>query len=264
MVIAFTKYQGTGNDFIMVNNFDLDTPIQLSQDQIEKLCDRRFGIGADGLIILAKDQAADFKMIYFNSDGAESTMCGNGGRCLAHFAFANGVCQNKTHFNAVDGPHQAIIHEDGIVELQMGDLSLEDIKQQEDTFVLNTGSPHYVSFNPQNYNQDIVDFGKSIRYNQEYKQEGINVNTALFKDGHLHINTYERGVEDETLSCGTGVTAACIAASIFYPALEDQKEISVHAKGGALKVRFNKKDKKYTNVWLIGPATQVYSGRIEI
>lgn len=264
MHLDFTKYQGTGNDFIMINNFDQDASIQLSQAQIQKLCDRHFGIGADGLIILAKDQTADFKMIYYNSDGAESSMCGNGGRCLAHFAFTNGVCQNNTHFNAIDGLHHAIIHQNDIVELQMNDLFVKDIIQQNDTFILDTGSPHYVSFSPDNFNLDIVDFGKSIRYNETYKEEGINVNTARFKDDHLYVNTYERGVEGETLSCGTGVTAACIAASQYYAQLKDQGEISVRAKGGALKVRFDIIDEKYTNVWLIGPATRVYTGRIKL
>lgn len=261
MNMIFHKYQGTGNDFIMINGLSIPEALILTQENIAHLCSRRFGIGADGLIILCPSEMADFKMLYFNSDGRESTMCGNGGRCLAQFAYDQGVSDRKASFEAVDGLHQSSVLENGNVELEMIDVdtcrSLGD-----DTFEINTGSPHYVKFSDDFAEIDIVKYGRSIRYSEHYKDDGINVNVSSFKDGVLHVKTYERGVEDETYSCGTGVTAAAICASEYIQ--EAQNSFDIKSKGGNLTVRFKKEGSRYTEIWLSGPATFVFEGEFSI
>lgn len=261
MSMSFYKYQGTGNDFIMINGISFPEALSLSQDQILKLCSRRFGIGADGLIILCQSKTADFKMLYYNSDGRESTMCGNGGRCIAQFAFDQGVSAREASFEAVDGLHRSTVLENGIVELEMIDVD-NCAKIDDHTFELNTGSPHYVQFSSEFDGTDIVKFGRSIRYSEKYTDDGINVNLSSFKDGVLHVKTYERGVEDETYSCGTGVTAAAICASEYLD--DHQTNFNIKSKGGELTVRFEKEGSGYKNIWLSGPATFVFEGDINL
>lgn len=250
MEINFLKYQGAGNDFVMIDNraetFPKDDILLIA-----KMCDRRFGIGADGLILLEHKDGFDFRMVYYNADGRESSMCGNGGRCITAFAKYLGVIQKKANFLAIDGPHIATVLENGNISLGMQDVE-EIEKIQEGHFLLNTGSPHYVivvDVMP----EDIVTRAKEIRYNKRFKDLGVNVNFMVLHDEGLQIRTYERGVEDETLACGTGSVAAAIIASRYQHA-DKHKVIT---KGGVLYVSF--KD-SFTQVFLEGPATFVYSG----
>lgn len=260
MNVEFYKYQGTGNDFIMLNGISNPACLLLNKPQVNSLCDRRFGIGADGLIILAPSDKADFKMIYFNSDGGESTMCGNGGRCIAQFAFDQDIVSATMVFEAIDGLHDAVVNEaDQTVELHMIDVT--DVKQVDDgTFIIDTGSPHYIKFDPNFDALEIVDFGRKVRYSDEFSEDGINVNLSTYIDHKLHVKTYERGVEDETYSCGTGVTAAALCASQYLDLKTSM--INVQSKGGELAVKFERHDKGYHNIWLCGPATFVFSGHV--
>lgn len=252
--MIFYKYQGTGNDFLMVDN--REGTFNLCQKEIERLCHRRFGVGADGLILLEHDTTTDFKMVYYNSDGSESTMCGNGGRCLVAFAHFLGVFNEKCTFNAIDGLHEAEINE-GIVKLKM--IDVESITQNSDSTVLNTGSPHYVTFVKDIQNFDVFNEGKRIRTSEPYAKEGINVNfVELISDNELFVRTYERGVEDETYSCGTGVTASALALMLKQP----QNEINIKTLGGQLKVYAEVADKCFNNIWLEGPAVQVFKGEL--
>lgn len=251
----FYKYQGTGNDFVMVDNRKLLFP--KSKDLIEKLCDRRFGIGGDGLILLENDSDANFKMVYYNSDGNESTMCGNGGRCLVAFAHFLKIFEEKCTFIAIDGLHEAAINGFN-VKLKMIDVDL--IETYEGNFVLNTGSPHFVKYISGIEHFDVYKNGQDIRNSEKFKQEGINVNFLEENDGELFVRTYERGVEDETFSCGTGATAAALTF------LKDKNMASVGIKvlGGNLKVYADKEGSSFKNIWLEGPAIQVFHGEISI
>lgn len=254
--IKFYKYQGTGNDFVMIDNRDLDFP--KDTELIAKLCDRRFGIGGDGLILLENDEKSDFKMVYYNSDGNESTMCGNGGRCLVAFAHFLDIFEDKATFDAIDGLHKAEI-KNGIVKLKM--IDVEKIGSDADDFVLNTGSPHYIKYVEMLNNYNVFENGNEIRNSETYKKEGINVNfVELLSDGQLFVRTYERGVEDETFSCGTGVTAAALT----YMAKSDQSSVDIKVLGGKLKVYAEKNGDGFTDIWLEGPATQVYKGDISL
>ncbi len=258
MKFIFYKYQGTGNDFIIVDN--RDHSIELTADQVNKLCDRRFGIGADGLMILENHHQLDFNMRYFNSDGNESTMCGNGGRCLVAFAKKLKLIENTTQFNSTDGIHKAVVNSDHTVSLEMQDvLSVNRVNQN---YFLNTGSPHYVLFTKDVKDIDVYHRGKEIRYSNEFAPDGTNVNFVELIDDKILVRTYERGVEDETLSCGTGVTASAIAASVFQNT--DKNSYSIVTKGGNLHVSFQKSNNKFTNIWLSGPAEFVFKGEIEI
>lgn len=257
MKVDFVKYQGTGNDFVMLDNmsgkFD-----SLTIDQIRFLCDRKLGIGADGLIKISKDNAADFYVDYFNSDGSVS-FCGNGARCSVAFAIELGLIQSTTQFNAVDGIHRAEMS-DGIVRLEMRDVSQID-RVNEDYYV-ETGSPHYVHLKEYT-DADIVEYGKKIRYSETFEKQGVNVNylTHLSKDSIL-VETYERGVEDETLSCGTGVTACALVQMSLNEGLS---RVDVSTKGGNLSVEATPDGKRgFTNIWLSGPATRVFHGTVEI
>jgi diaminopimelate epimerase len=260
MKLQFFKYQGTGNDFIMVDNRQLFFP-KNDVALIERLCDRRFGIGADGLILLEHDAETDFKMVYYNSDGNGSSMCGNGGRCIVAFAKQLNVISNQTTFIAIDGLHHATIDKNGIVSLQMKDV--DEVKVESDYVFMNTGSPHHVALVDDLKNYDIKNNGAKIRYSDLYGKAGSNVNFVNQKsDNHFAVRTYERGVEDETLSCGTGVTAVAIAMNVIGKT--NAKEINLDVEGGKLKVSFEKENDSFKKVHLIGPATFVFEGFVEI
>jgi diaminopimelate epimerase len=258
MKIHFSKYHGTGNDFIIVDNRS-DEYSTLSTNQVNFLCDRKFGIGADGLMMLENAEGFDFRMRYFNADGKEGSMCGNGGRCLIQFAKDNGIVKNDYHFIATDGTHEASIQSNGLIKLKMQDV--EGVAEDRHAKILNTGSPHFIQYVENIDALDVYREGKAIRYNDRYKQEGINVNfVQLLPDG-IRIRTYERGVENETLSCGTGATASALATA----EKDGIQTTKVKVEGGELSIAFNKTgDQHFTDIWLIGPAQFVYKGTIEI
>jgi diaminopimelate epimerase len=254
--MTFYKYQGTGNDFILFDN--RDGRISLSGAQIALLCNRRFGIGADGLMLLEQAAGYDFKMVYYNSDGGESTMCGNGGRCLAAFAKNLGIIDTQANFVAIDGPHTATIGADGLISLHMNDVP--DMEIQEFHTILNTGSPHYVLWVPDVKNASVFTAGRKIRNQPEFQPDGINVNFVQLVNGKLSVRTYERGVEDETLSCGTGVTAAAIAATAKFMG---EFNTEIETPGGKLEVSFTKNTPtSATDVVLTGPAEFVFKGEV--
>jgi diaminopimelate epimerase len=258
MQITFTKYQGTGNDFIFIDNRQNTFP-KNDTKLIEKLCDRRIGIGADGLILLENDAETDFRMVYYNSDGNQSSMCGNGGRCIVAFAKKLNLISNETTFIATDGLHKAIIQENGFVSLQMKDV--EDVKVENDYVFLNTGSPHHVTLVYDIENFDVKNNGARIRYSDLYGKAGSNVNfVKQLSENHFRLRTYERGVEDETLSCGTGATATAIAMNAIGKT--KSSIITLEVEGGNLEVSFERIANSYTNVHLIGPATFVFEGEI--
>jgi diaminopimelate epimerase len=259
MQLKFYKYQGTGNDFVIVDNFQGN--VDLSNEQIAHICDRKFGIGADGLMLLEKSNKYDFEMKYYNADGNLGSMCGNGGRCIVKFAHDINLIDEHAMFLAVDGIHEASIDKGGIVSLEMNDVDAL-IKIDNSTCELNTGSPHYVSFVNDISAMDVFKSGREIRYNDAYRNDGINVNFVAIDGEHLKIRTYERGVENETLSCGTGVTAAAIAA--FNLGLIKSKLVTVKAMGGNLTVAFECNEDKFTNVVLSGPANKAFEGTIEL
>lgn len=252
----FYKYQGTGNDFVIIDNRQQVFPKQ-DIKLVAFLCDRKYGVGADGLILLENDELADFKMVYYNSDGNESSMCGNGGRCIVAFAKRLNIIQSETTFNAIDGLHKAKIQND-IVTLQM--IDVDDIKTKEKYLFLNTGSPHHVQF-VENLNQlDVSTEGAKLRYGI-YGQAGSNINFVEAIDSNtFEMRTYERGVENETLSCGTGVTA--VALAMHHTQTTTDKHIFIKTRGGQLEVSFDKKKGSYTNVNLIGAANFVFKGEI--
>ena len=259
MTIPFYKYQGTGNDVVILDN-RAGNFTQLTSVQIAYLCDRRFGIGADGLMMLQLKDGYDFEMLYYNADGNEGSMCGNGGRCLVAFAKQMGVIDKTAAFLATDGFHEAVVKENGWVELKMKDV--HSIEKSDDHVVLNTGSPHYIRWEKDIAKTAVYDEGKRIRNSSPFAKEGINVNFVQVHEDALSVRTYERGVEAETLSCGTGVTAAAIAAS--SPTI-GQQEQKILTPGGELKVKFEKiSDSSFENIWLCGPATFVFSGTIEL
>jgi diaminopimelate epimerase len=232
---------------------------ELTLDQIRYLCDRKLGIGADGLIKISKHDKLDFNVEYYNSDGSQS-FCGNGARCSVAFAKSLGLLKEATKFNAIDGAHEARVTVDGRVHLEM--LPVDSIEHKSDVYVMNTGSPHYVKFVSADNVPDIVVFGKEIRYSERFKDSGINVNTLVeLGPNTIHVATYERGVEDETLSCGTGVTACALA---YMEQHQKDDEVSVSTKGGKLSVKAKKTKGGYDNIWLIGPAKKVFDGSIEI
>jgi diaminopimelate epimerase len=258
MILQFYKYHGTGNDFILLDC--RDKKIDLSKEQIAHLCHRHFGIGADGLMYLQQETGYDFRMVYFNADGGESTMCGNGGRCMVAFAHMLDIIKDKTTFIAIDGAHTAEINADGVVSLQMVDVN--EVSFYANHAILNTGSPHYVSWVDDVEYTDVFTQGRAIRNREEFSPGGINVNFAKHTDGKLWVRTYERGVEDETLSCGTGVVASAIAAT-----KNDTGDFNIGVKtpGGELQVQFTKDTQSAAkNVILKGPATYVYKGEINM
>ena len=257
--MKFYKYHGTGNDFILIDN--RNGQVLLTNQQVADLCHRRFGIGADGLMLLEHADGYDFRMVYYNSDGGESTMCGNGGRCITAFAKELGIIKDKASFLAIDGPHTAIIHEDSTISLQMQDV--KEIQLNEGHAILNTGSPHYVQWVSDVVHTDVYTEGYTIRNRDEYQPNGINVNfVQIAGENQLLVRTYERGVEEETLSCGTGVTAAAIASTALTTGIFLTK---IETPGGNLQVSFTKHDPhSAVNVVLIGPAVLVFSGEVNL
>ncbi|MDO1500223.1 diaminopimelate epimerase [Winogradskyella maritima] len=257
MTHTFYKYQGTGNDFVIIDNRSLKFD-KNNAKMIAHLCDRRFGIGADGLILLEDHKTADFTMVYYNADGNESSMCGNGGRCIVAFANFLGLNKSEAKFEAIDGMHKAIIR-DGLVHLQMQNVSV--IETFDNHQFLDTGSPHHVELVSEIQNCDVKGKGRSIRYGEPYNEAGANVNfVEQVSEDTFAVRTYERGVEDETLSCGTGVTAVALAMHASNKFNGDAVNLKV--QGGELKVSFTKTKNGYENIWLIGPATQVFKGEI--
>lgn len=254
MIIPFVKYQGTGNDFVLIDARTEDP----GEIDVAAICHRRFGIGADGLMLLKNRKDFDFEMIYYNSDGRLSSMCGNGGRCIARFAHSLGL-GNDGHlrFLAVDGPHDAVV-DSQMVALGMKDVSTWD-QRSENLVIMDTGSPHYVKFSETSPAEtDLISFARNIRYGNEFSDSGINVNLAhVLSRGHLSMRTYERGVEDETYSCGTGVTAAALSHAILHDA---SSPVRVHTPGGELEVSFLKSEHGFSNVILKGPAMEVFRG----
>ena len=260
MLLEFYKYQGTGNDFVMIDNRSNFFPKENTQ-LVAHLCDRRFGIGADGLILLDNDTDTDFRMVYYNSDGNLSSMCGNGGRCLVAFAKKLNIIQNETTFIATDGLHYATVAEDGIVSLQM--IDVEEIKSTSEYSFLNTGSPHHVQLVADLEHYNVKENGAAIRYGALYGKPGSNVNFVKKIDATTFaLRTYERGVEDETLACGTGATAVAIAMNSIGQTYLNT--ININVEGGKLAVSFDKNNGKYSNVFLKGPAEFVFKGTIEL
>ncbi|MDL1913433.1 MAG: diaminopimelate epimerase [Bergeyella sp.] len=250
----FYKYQGTGNDFVIIDNRDLS--FTKNTRVIKNLCDRRFGVGADGLILLENDPSYDFTMIYYNSDGREGTMCGNGGRCIVAFAHFLGIFSEKTTFCAIDGVHKAEI-KNSTVKLKM--IEVPEIQTLNGDYILNTGSPHYVKYVENLENFDVYTEGKKIRNSSPFKTHGINVNFVekIGKES-LFVRTYERGVEAETFSCGTGVTAAALT----YVKMTKKSDVKIKTLGGILKVYAQTEKGSFYRVWLEGPAIQVFKGNI--
>jgi len=261
MNIKFYKYQGAGNDFVLIDH--RETPLKnIDTKAVAQLCDRRFGIGADGLMFLTDSKDYDFEMIYHNADGNVGSMCGNGGRCIVAFAKHLGIIDSETNFLAVDGPHYAKISAEGNwVELQM--IDVDAVNLDEDAFVLNTGSPHYVKEVTGLETMDVYTEGFNIRNNETYKTNGINVNFVERKPDHLFVRTFERGVEDETYACGTGVTAVAMAMAKKQNQI-GQVVTPVVVLGGNLEINFSYDGQQFTDVFLCGPAEKVFEGEINL
>lgn len=260
MKFIFDKYQSTGNDFILLDNRQ-GTYDKITTEQVKKMCDRHFGIGADGLMLLNNKKGFDFEMIYYNADGIEGSLCGNGGRSITQFANKLGIKKKEYLFSATDGDHKAVIDFDKEVKLQMGDV--KNLEFSLDHYVLNTGSPHYVKYVNGIQEIAVVEEGRKIRNSKDFAEKGINVNFVekLGKDT-IYVRTYERGVEDETLSCGTGLTASALVSAHNENGFN---RVEVKTKGGNLSVEFDKKsDTEFVDIWLCGPATFVFSGEIEL
>ena len=259
MEIHFWKYQGTGNDFIMLDGRTTGYD-SLSSEKIRYLCHRRFGIGADGLIVLEPSNEADFYMRYYNSDGRISTMCGNGGRCITRFAHDLGIIRDSYSFEAIDGPHESFIADD-LVHLRMGDVNqVQDLGNGG--FFIDTGSPHFVKWQEELKDGSILEDAQLVRYSDTYRQEGVNVNFVSGSGNVLKMRTYERGVEDETLSCGTGVTAAALVASYLGKLSKNRAEVKT--PGGILQLKFVRSEEGFSDIWLTGPASYVFEGQILI
>lgn len=259
MKLTFSKYHGTGNDFIMIDARELSA--DWSEMRVSTLCDRRFGIGGDGLILLTHAVGYDFRMIYFNADGKEGSMCGNGGRCVAAFARQLGFIGERFEFIGADGPHQAIMLEGARVKLKM-----KDVTSQQDVggfHFLDTGSPHVVMMVESLDRFNVYETGKSIRQNASFSPAGTNVNFVQPENDGLFVRTFERGVEAETFSCGTGVTASALMA--FKAGwISHDSTCQVRTPGGLLTVHFRSTDRGFEDVWLEGPTCHVYDGTIEL
>ncbi|MBM3414557.1 MAG: diaminopimelate epimerase [Bacteroidetes bacterium] len=261
MILNFKKYQGTGNDFIIADNRDRSLDA-LPESTIQFLCDRHRGIGADGLMLLQEKEGYDFEMKYFNADGREGSMCGNGGRCIALFAKKAGIQKQHFHFLAIDGPHEAHIRSAHVVALRMKDVNC--IQEQQGDFMLNTGSPHIIRFVQDIEQIDVVKEGRAIRFSKAFEAEGINVNFVETKkgEGSIQLRTYERGVENETLSCGTGATAAAL---VCFHNENGLNNLTVKTRGGNLQIEYIKMEKhQFNNIWLCGSVHFVFEGSIDL
>ncbi len=257
MAITFYKYQGTGNDFVMVDNRKGTFPTD-DETLVKQLCDRRTGVGADGLILLQDHPDYDFEMRYYNADGRLGSMCGNGARCTVRFARQLGVIEDVACFLAADGEHQASVERD-LIQLKMNDV--QQVEQIGGDYFLNTGSPHYVRFVENVQELDVYAEGRAIRYNDRFAAVGTNVNfVERISDDEIFVRTYERGVEDETLSCGTGVTACALVAGLQGL----QSPVKVKTLGGELEVSFKQTENGFKHIFLIGPAKQVFSGSVPL
>lgn len=258
MNVSFYKYQGTGNDFVMIDNrnhvFD-----KTNIKWVQKLCDRKFGVGADGLILIESMNDLDFNMVYFNADGSQS-FCGNGSRCAVAFAKFLGIIDRQAYFNSTDGEHEAWINSKGEVSLKMHDV--KSIEKGDGYYYIHTGSPHYIEEVNNVNSVNVYEKGKEIRFNERFKAEGTNVNFVRYHQEEIDIRTYERGVEDETLSCGTGVTAAALSWADKFKL--SSGKVKVNSQGGELSVSFKRNETGFNDIWLIGPATYVFKGEIII
>jgi diaminopimelate epimerase len=256
MIVEFYKYHGTGNDFVLIDNRSLFFD-KKNNELISKLCSRHIGVGSDGLILLENDDLHDFKMIYFNSDGMETSMCGNGGRCIISFAKKLNIINDKTNFLAIDGPHEGFINND-VIKIKMNNVS--EIKEIYDGCLLDTGSPHFVKFCSSTSNINVVETGRELRNKKEISKNGVNINfTEIIDNSSINVRTYERGVEDETLSCGTGVIASALSA--HKQGFVNSNRVKIVTRGGNLFVSFDYNN-IYENIWLEGPAIEVYKGQI--
>lgn len=255
--IHFNKYHGTGNDFIMMDN--RSKSIQFEPIQIQSLCDRRFGIGADGLILINKSEQTDFYVDYYNADGSQS-FCGNGTRCAIAFAHRLGIIKDKTSFEAIDGKHRGVFYSTDCIELEM--RSPKEFRRVGDDYFIDTGSPHYISFCDNLSKADIISFGKTIRFSEGFKEKGVNVNLVQQFKNELAVLTYERGVEDETYSCGTGAVAAAMVYAYVNKIKKGTSKIKV--KGGELEVTWKSEKNPFDKVSLIGPAKDVFEGIIQL
>ena len=259
MLLKFHKYQGTGNDFVIIDG-RLDRPA-LAGQEIARICDRRFGVGADGLMILLSHPDLDFEMKYYNADGRQGSMCGNGGRCIVRYAHAKGIHRDTYRFLASDGMHDAEMDMDGMIRLKMNDVT--NVRTVGADYVLDTGSPHYVKFVSGLNGYRVAEEGRSIRNAPNFVKEGINVNFVETVDDHtIFVRTFERGVEAETWSCGTGVTAAALVSAHNEAGFN---EVDVKTLGGRLSVEYDRiSETEFRNIWLCGPAEFVFQGEIEI
>ena len=260
MQLTFYKYQGTGNDFIIIDNRKNEVGT-LTQLQIEWLCNRKFGIGADGLMLMNAKVGFDFEMIYFNADGNESSMCGNGGRCMILFASHQGIHEYTYRFIATDGEHEGEIDINNNIKLKMKNVN--EIQIHNHHYILDTGSPHFVKYVNDLVNVDVIESGRNIRESKQFVKDGINVNfVETISEDTIFVRTYERGVEDETLSCGTGVTAADLISAHNNRGFN---RVEVKTPGGNLSVEYDKiSDSSFGNIWLCGPANFVFKGEIEV
>lgn len=262
MQLTFNKYHGTGNDFIILDT--RDRKIKLNENQIAWLCHRHFGAGADGLIMIEGPGNGKLVMCYFNSDGREASMCGNGGRCVAAWAVRNKIADNEFSFVAVDGPHHARVQQtgNGIYYVHLGLTDVKNFKKLDDDYFFDTGSPHLVCFVDDIVDCDVITRGRALRHHKRFRPGGVNVNFASLKNGHIQVRTYERGVEDETLSCGTGVTAVALAAKLHTGT--EKSEWKIIARGGELKVTAGFNGNIFHDIILEGPAQFVYKGEIDL
>lgn len=262
MLLQFAKYHGTGNDFILIDNRKYRW--EPDPQEIVRLCDRHFGIGADGLMLLSEEAGYPLRMTYYNSDGQESTMCGNGGRCIAVFARRLGLADDFVKFMAIDGEHYAemrrVDKNPSYVRLKMQDAIID--RQFEDGLLINTGSPHFVRFVADADQTDVFNLGRVLCHDPRFSPGGANINFVEVQSNGIYVRTYERGVENETLSCGTGVTASALAAAYLTPG--HPGFFTIKTRGGNLRVSFKQSGQSYTGIWLEGDVTSVFEGRIDI
>lgn len=262
MKVPFSKFQGNGNDFVIIDNRSFQ--IEPDSKTIRRICDRHFGVGADGVILLQDMDGVDFEMLYYNSDGNIASMCGNGARCIAAFAKINDIVGDKMNFMAYDGKHEAkinkVIEKNKTYHVSVSMADVTEVEKNNNFYFLDTGSPHYVEFVDKVSEINVVTEGRKTRYSERFSPEGTNVNFVEVSNDRIFVRTYERGVEDETLSCGTGVTAAAIAAFLET----GKKGFQIHSTGGEFQVDFNEQNGAFNAVWLSGPAELVFEGEIEV